>query len=187
MMTGTLSHAAESMRGTLHGEDLNFCGVSTDTRSLRPGELFVALQGPNFDGTKFVRQAEECNAAGAVVPQPIETDLPTIVVDDTLAALGDLAASWRKRMPATVVGITGSNGKTTLKELLASCLSISDPTLATHGNLNNEIGMPLMLSGIYERLQPEGSLSLSISRGGRWILPTSRGSRSENETTPLAL
>ncbi len=145
MMTGTLSHAAESMHGTLRGEDLHFRGVSTDTRSLKPGELFVALQGPNFDGTKFVRQAEERKAAGAVVPQVIETSLPTIVVDDTLTALGALAASWRRQMPATVVGITGSNGKTTLKELLASCLSISDPTLATHGNLNNEIGMPLML------------------------------------------
>jgi UDP-N-acetylmuramoyl-tripeptide--D-alanyl-D-alanine ligase len=145
MMTGTLSHAAESMHGTLHGENLSFRGVSTDTRSLKPGELFVALQGPNFDGTKFVRQAEECNAAGAVVPQPVKTGLPTIVVDDTLTALGELAASWRQQMPATVVGITGSNGKTTLKELIASCLSISDPTLATLGNLNNEIGLPLML------------------------------------------
>lgn len=145
MMIGTLAKAAESMHGTLHGEDVNFRGVSTDTRSLKSGELFVALQGPNFDGAKFVRRAKECNAAGAVVQQPIETDLPTIVVDDTLAALGKLAASWRQQMPATVVGITGSNGKTTLKELLASCLSISDPTLATHGNLNNEIGVPLML------------------------------------------
>lgn len=145
MMAGTLSHAAESMRGTLHGKDLNFCGVSTDTRSLKPGELFVALHGPNFDGSKFLRQAIERSAAGAVVSRPVETDLPTIVVDDTLAALGVLAAQWRDRMQATVVGITGSNGKTTLKELLASCLSISDPTLATHGNLNNEIGLPLML------------------------------------------
>ena len=145
MMAGTLSKAAESMRGTLHGEDLSFRGVSTDTRSLKPGELFVALQGPNFDGAKFVAQAEACNAAAAVVPNPVETSLPTIVVDDTLAALGKLAASWRQQMPATVIGITGSNGKTTLKELLASCLSVSDPTLATHGNLNNEIGLPLML------------------------------------------
>jgi UDP-N-acetylmuramoyl-tripeptide--D-alanyl-D-alanine ligase len=145
MMAGTLSQAAKSMQGTLHGENVHFRGVSTDTRSLKPGELFVALQGPNFDGTKFVRQAEARKAAAAVVPQVVETDLPTIVVDDTLAALGTLAASWRQQMPATVIGITGSNGKTTLKELLASCLSISEPTLATHGNLNNEIGMPLML------------------------------------------
>jgi UDP-N-acetylmuramoyl-tripeptide--D-alanyl-D-alanine ligase len=145
MMAGTLSHAAKSMRGTLYGEDLDFRGVSTDTRSIKPGELFVALQGPNFDGAKFVRQAAERNAAGAVVPRPVDTELPTIVVDDTLVALGKLAAHWRRQMRATVVGITGSNGKTTLKELLASCLSLSDQTLATHENLNNEIGLPLML------------------------------------------
>lgn len=151
MMAGTLSHAAESMHGTLHGENSNFRGVSTDTRSLKPGELFVALQGPNFDGAEFVRQAAARNAAGAVVPQPVDTDLPTIVVDDTLVALGELAAHWRQQMQATVIGVTGSNGKTTLKELLASCLSISDPTLATYGNLNNEIGLPLMLLRMGEK------------------------------------
>lgn len=145
MMSGTLSYAAESMRGTLYGSDLNFRGVSTDTRSLQSGELFIALQGPNFDGTNFLREAAKRRAAAAVVPRHIETKLPTIVVDDTLAALGELAARWRQQMPATVVGITGSNGKTTLKELIASCLSLSDKTLATHGNLNNEIGLPLML------------------------------------------
>lgn len=145
MIAGTLKEAAKSMHGSLHGKSKQFLGVSTDTRSLKPGELFVALQGPNFDGAKFIRQAEKCNAAGAVVPAAIETSLPIIVVDDTLAALGKLAASWRNQMPATVIGVTGSNGKTTLKELLASCLSLSASTLATYGNLNNEIGVPLML------------------------------------------
>ena len=145
-MTGNLKSAAETMQGTLHGDDATFCGVSTDTRSIRPGELFVALSGPNFDGAAFVDKAAAANAAGAVVGRSVESDLPVIVVDDTLKALGDLAASWRAQMPATVIGITGSNGKTTLKELLASCLSISAETLATHGNLNNEIGMPLMLT-----------------------------------------
>jgi UDP-N-acetylmuramoyl-tripeptide--D-alanyl-D-alanine ligase len=145
MMTGTLSYAAKSMGGSLHGADRTFRGVSTDSRTLNADELFVALQGPNFDGTKFVRAAAQRKAAAAVVPRPVETDLPTIIVDDTLAALGRLAAHWRRELPATVIGITGSNGKTTLKELLASCLSTCDPTLATHGNLNNEIGVPLML------------------------------------------
>jgi UDP-N-acetylmuramoyl-tripeptide--D-alanyl-D-alanine ligase len=133
------------MNGTLRGADASFRGVSTDTRTIRPGELFVALQGPNFDGTKFLREAAMRNAAAAVVPRPVDSDLPTIVVDDTLAALGRLGAHWRQQMQATVIGITGSNGKTTLKELIASCLSMSDPTLATYGNLNNEIGVPLML------------------------------------------
>jgi UDP-N-acetylmuramoyl-tripeptide--D-alanyl-D-alanine ligase len=145
MIVTTLAKAARSMDGELQGADVTFRGVSTDTRSLNPGELFIALQGPNFDGTAFIDQAIRNNAAGAVVARPVDAGLPTIVVGDTLKALGALAASWREKMPATVVGITGSNGKTTLKELVASCLSMSARTLATHGNLNNEIGMPLML------------------------------------------
>jgi UDP-N-acetylmuramoyl-tripeptide--D-alanyl-D-alanine ligase len=146
MMAGSLSTAADFMHGDLHGEDVKFCGVSTDTRSLRPGELFVALHGPNFDGAAFIDQAAAGKAAGAVVSRPVESALPVIVVDDTLKALGELAAGWRAQMQATVIGITGSNGKTTVKELLASCLSIAAETLATQGNLNNEIGMPLMLT-----------------------------------------
>lgn len=133
------------MRGTLRGTDCKFRGVSTDTRSLKPGELFVALQGPNFDGTKFIASAAASKAAGAVVSREVAADLPTIVVDDTRAALGQLAAHWRRQVDATVIGITGSNGKTTLKELLAGCLSQSAETIATYGNLNNEIGVPLML------------------------------------------
>jgi UDP-N-acetylmuramoyl-tripeptide--D-alanyl-D-alanine ligase len=145
MMSSTLSRAAADMHGTLRGDNNTFRGVSTDTRSLKPGELFVALQGPNFDGAAFLDQAAQRKAAGAVVGRTVDTDLPLIIVDDTLRALGQLAAGWRQEMPATVIGITGSNGKTTLKELLASCLSLSGSTLATHGNLNNEIGVPLML------------------------------------------
>ena len=112
---------------------------------MRPGELFVALRGPNFDGTAFVEQAADSQAAGAVVCREMNVNLSTIVVDDTIKALGELGKNWRKQLSATVVGVTGSNGKTTLKELLASCLSISADTFATHGNLNNEIGVPLML------------------------------------------
>ncbi len=149
MMSGTLRQAAETIRGQLHGADAAFTGVSTDTRSLQAGQLFIALQGPNFDGTRFLEEAMERNAAGAIIPRAVEeAGIPTIVVDDTLRALGQLAANWRKKMPATVVGITGSNGKTTLKELLAACLSLGDKTLSTYGNLNNEIGVPLMLSRI---------------------------------------
>jgi UDP-N-acetylmuramoyl-tripeptide--D-alanyl-D-alanine ligase len=145
MMVSSLSHAAGLMHGALHGEDVTFRGVSTDTRNLKPGELFVALQGPNFDGSAFVDQALRKHAAGAVVQSDVDTELPIIVVRDSLKALGMLAEGWRQQMPATVIGVTGSNGKTTLKALLASCLSLSGETLATHGNLNNEIGVPLML------------------------------------------
>jgi UDP-N-acetylmuramoyl-tripeptide--D-alanyl-D-alanine ligase len=147
----TLAKAAIFMDGELRGPDVTFRGVSTDTRSIGPGELFVALQGPNFDGTAFIDQAASNQAAGAVVPRPVDTELPTIVVDNTIEALGALAAAWRNQMPATVVGVTGSNGKTTLKELVASCLSMQARTLATHGNLNNQIGLPLMLL----RMSPE--------------------------------
>jgi UDP-N-acetylmuramoyl-tripeptide--D-alanyl-D-alanine ligase len=151
MIASTLSNAADIIGGTLNGSDAAFRGVSTDTRSLESGNLFVALQGPNFDGTAFLEEALSKGAVGAVVPRAVESGLPTIVVEDTLKALGQLAADWRNRMPATVVGITGSNGKTTLKALLSGCLSMSAETLATKGNLNNEIGVPLMLFRINEK------------------------------------
>lgn len=146
MMESTLARAAAVMRGVLRGADGAFRGVSTDTRSLRAGELFFALHGPNFDGVDFLPAAAERQAAGAVVPRPVETPLAHITVRDTRLALGDLAASWRRQMSAKVVGVTGSNGKTTLKEMVASCLRLSAETLATDGNLNNDIGLPLMLA-----------------------------------------
>jgi UDP-N-acetylmuramoyl-tripeptide--D-alanyl-D-alanine ligase len=146
MMESTLAQAATSMHGELQGTDLKFRGVSTDTRTLQQGELFFALQGPNFDGAAFVEAAAKADASGVVVPVPVDADIPVIVVDDTLQALGLLAADWRQQMTATVIGITGSNGKTTLKEMLASCLALSAETLPTQGNLNNEIGVPLMLA-----------------------------------------
>lgn len=144
----TLSAAAESMHGQLIGTDRIFEGVSTDTRTLRNGELFIALQGPNFDGSNYVERAFELGAAAAVVGEQVDSSLAQIRVDDTRTALGSLGAAWRKDQSAVVVGITGSNGKTTLKELTAACLSQSAATLATEGNLNNDIGMPLMLTRI---------------------------------------
>jgi UDP-N-acetylmuramoyl-tripeptide--D-alanyl-D-alanine ligase len=145
MIEGNLASAAHIMNGTLIGSDRTFSGVSTDTRSLADGELFFALQGPNFDGSEFASAAAEKNAAAAVLPAAVEVDLPIITVDDTRQALGRLAAAWRQRMPAKVIGITGSNGKTTVKEMIATSLSLSAETLATRGNLNNDIGLPLML------------------------------------------
>jgi UDP-N-acetylmuramoyl-tripeptide--D-alanyl-D-alanine ligase len=151
MMQSTLAKAADSMQGVLHGENARFCGVSTDTRTIASGELFVALNGPNFDGSDFLKIAEERQAVAAVIAKPVATTLPRITVADTRVALGRLASSWRREMSASVVGITGSNGKTTLKELIASCLSQSARTLATPGNLNNDIGLPLVLL----KLSPE--------------------------------
>lgn len=144
-MNGLMSAAAMAMQGNLHGADRPFAGVSTDTRTLQGGELFFALSGPNFDGGEFVGQANARGAAGAVVTAIAAGDIAQITVNDTRAALGQLGAAWRSEQSATVVGVTGSNGKTTLKELIAACLSRVAPTIATHGNLNNDIGMPLML------------------------------------------
>lgn len=150
-MEGTLSQAAEILRGTLHGRDNPFRGVSSDTRTLNAGELFFALRGPNYDGEEFIGRAAAGRAAGAVACDAIDGQLPVIKVTDTRRALGTLAAEWRRKMPVTLIGLTGSNGKTTLKELIAACLSLAGPTLSTRGNLNNDVGVPLTLSEIESR------------------------------------
>ena len=147
-MNGSLTLAAEAMQGNLHGSDRTFDGVSTDSRTIREGELFVALSGPNFDGNKFVGQARGKGAAAAVVDAPTDEDIAQIEVEDTRAALGQLTGNWLNQHSPTVIGITGSNGKTTLKEMIAACLSKVAPTLATQGNLNNDIGMPLMMARV---------------------------------------
>ena len=147
-MNATLSFAAEAMQGTLCGDDRAFDGVSTDSRTIREGELFVALSGPNFDGSKFVSQVHDKGAAGAVVAALVKEGVAQITVEDTRLALGQLGAALLEQSSATVVGITGSNGKTTVKEMLAACLSSVAPTLATQGNLNNDIGMPLMMARV---------------------------------------
>lgn len=144
-MNTTLSQATQWMQGTLHGADATFRGVSSDTRTLEAGNLFFALRGPNYDGEKFIARAAASGACGAVACDSVEGPLPVIQVADTRRALGAMAAGWRQAMPATVVGLTGSNGKTTLKELVAACLSKAGKTLATRGNLNNDIGLPLTL------------------------------------------
>ena len=147
----TLVTAAEFMHGKLHGADHAFNGVSTDTRTLQQGELFIALQGPNCDGCDYVGQARDKGAVAAVVPRLVDEEIPQIAVADSKRALGELGAAWRQQLSPIVIGVTGSNGKTTLKEMTAACLATTAPTLATHGNLNNDIGMPLMLTRIEEQ------------------------------------
>lgn len=149
-MINSLVAAADRMNGVLQGDDRQFHGVSTDTRSIREGELFFALQGPNFDGRDYVATAHKNGAAGAVVSGKVSNEISQIVVDDARLALGRFGAAWRNSKNVCVVGITGSNGKTTLKELVAACLAGEAPTLATAGNLNNDIGMPLMLTRIQD-------------------------------------
>ncbi len=120
-------------------------GLSTDTRTLRPGALFVALQGPNFDAHTLLGEARRKGAVAALVARPVDDPLPRIEVADTRAALGRLGAAWRDRFEGPLVAITGSNGKTTVKEMVAAILAGRGEVVATRGNLNNEIGVPLTL------------------------------------------
>lgn len=148
-----LLSAAQAMRGTVVGDNGAFLGVSTDSRKVAAGELFIALRGENFDGHSFIAAARERGAVAAVVDaagaESVRgSGLPLIVVADTRLALGDLAACWRARFDLPVIGVTGSNGKTTNKEMIASILKASfgdDAVLSTQGNLNNDIGLPLTL------------------------------------------
>ncbi len=119
--------------------------VTIDSRQVRPGALFVALPGEHYDGHDFVTAAAERGAVAAVVIHRVDCDLPQFVVEDTHAALSRLAAAWRRHCATPMVAITGSNGKTTVKEMLVSILSQSASVAATEGNLNNEIGVPLSL------------------------------------------
>jgi len=121
-------------------------GVGTDTRADLSGRLFVALKGPNFDAHAFLEQAAAQGAVAALVErEQAELALPQVLVADTRVALGRLARGWREAVDPTVIAITGSSGKTTVKELLAAMLGQVGPTAATRGNLNNEIGVPLTL------------------------------------------
>jgi UDP-N-acetylmuramoyl-tripeptide--D-alanyl-D-alanine ligase len=153
-----LADAARAMSGAVDGDDVAFLGVSTDSRSVAPGELFVALRGERFDGHDFVAVARErgaaaavADAAGAAKLRAASLDLPLVVVADTRAALGEFAACWRARFSLPLIGVTGSNGKTTSKEMIAGILRAAfgaDAVLATTGNLNNDIGLPLTLLGL---------------------------------------
>ena len=149
-MIGRLSEAAAIMAGRLAGADGGFVGASIDSRTIKQGELFFALHGERFDGHAFIAAAAGRGAAGAVVEKTGSSPIPQIFVKESAAALGKLARAWRGRATATVIGVGGSNGKTTSKELLASILAGAGATLATRGNLNNHLGVPLTLL----RLEP---------------------------------
>jgi UDP-N-acetylmuramoyl-tripeptide--D-alanyl-D-alanine ligase len=159
-----LSQAAQALHASSSGRDVEFTGVSTDSRAIRSGELFVAIKGDRFDGHAFVEQAASRGAVAALVNKTESSvekraaalALPLIAVDDTLAALGSLAQHWRSRFAMPLVALTGSNGKTTVKEMLAAILreaalrerripNSASLVLATRGNLNNHVGMPLTL------------------------------------------
>jgi len=149
----SLAETAAATQGRLRGADARFAGVSTDSRAIRPGELFVAIRGERFDGHAFLGMAKGRGAAAALVDAGFSGDapLPMVVVDDTRRALGRLGRHWRGRFAPVVIGIAGANGKTTTKEMLASILRAhagEAAVLATRGNLNTELGVPLTLLGL---------------------------------------
>ena len=201
-MNMTLSEIAACVQGVLVGDDVTVSSVSIDTRTIKSGQLYVAIKGPNFDGNEFVSEAEQAGAIAAIVHPGITSTVPHIVVDDTHLALAELAGAWRKKASVSVghigsipiatlltsmdggnavdcreqsrppslavghigsipiatlppslavVGITGSNGKTTVKEMVAAILSVNGNTLFTQGNLNNDIGVPLTLLRLNEQ------------------------------------
>ncbi len=143
----TLGELAQITQGTGDGASspILFHGVSTDTRQLSPGALFIAIPGERYDGHDYLATARAAGAVGALVSRPVADPLPQVVVPHTRRALGQLATAWRQRFTGPVVAITGSNGKTTVKEMVRAILSQQGPTLATLGNLNNDIGLPLTL------------------------------------------
>jgi UDP-N-acetylmuramoyl-tripeptide--D-alanyl-D-alanine ligase len=146
----SLGQAASVLGASVRGADARFSGVSTDTRTLRPADLFVALRGERFDGHSFLQSAAAARAAAARVDRDYagEPPLPVAVVADTRLALGALARHWRARFQPALIAVAGSNGKTTVKEMLAAILRShagEDAVLATSGNLNNDIGVPLTL------------------------------------------
>ncbi|WPL16050.1 UDP-N-acetylmuramoyl-tripeptide--D-alanyl-D-alanine ligase [Thiorhodovibrio winogradskyi] len=141
----TLGQAVASAGGRLEGADVAFDGVTTDSRQDCEGKLFVALSGERFDGHDYVAKALERGAVAAMVSRPVAAALPQWMVDDPLLGLGRLGAAWRAGFTGRVIAITGSNGKTTCKEMTAAICRQVGSTRATAGNLNNAIGMPLTL------------------------------------------
>jgi UDP-N-acetylmuramoyl-tripeptide--D-alanyl-D-alanine ligase len=140
-------------------ENAFFRGISTDSRAVAEGELFVALKGSRFDGHHYALEALGKKAGGVLIEEEKIGDIrwngyrsrAVIAVKDTLSALGDMARDWRRKYGTPVVALTGSNGKTTTKEMIAACLETAFPILKTKGNLNNLIGVPLTLLGLTEK------------------------------------
>jgi UDP-N-acetylmuramoyl-tripeptide--D-alanyl-D-alanine ligase len=160
-VTLSIEEILRATGGTLLQGDPNvyFKGISTDSRTVREGELFFALKGVRFDGHRFAQEALEKKAAGVVIEEERKGDVRwngyrskvVILVKDTLRALGDLARERRRRFGTPLVALTGSNGKTTTKEMIAACLETLFPVLKTEGNFNNLIGLPLTLLRLTER------------------------------------
>lgn len=144
-----LSEAANALNATLKGADVRFDSVGSDSRNIEAGQLFVAIKGERFDGNAFAAEAIQQGAAAAMVSDASVSAAPSILVNDTRLGLGQLAKYWRGKFSTPLVAVTGSNGKTTTKEMLTAILTLAaggnDKVHATYGNLNNDIGLPLTL------------------------------------------
>ena len=163
MRSFSLAEIEASLHGHLQGASVEFGGVGTDSRQVRAGDLFVALSGANFDGHDYLDDVAQKGAVAALVSRDVESTLPLLRVADTQRALGLLGAYNRALFANPVVAITGSSGKTTVKNMLASVLGQRGNTLATQGNYNNEIGVPLTLL----RLAPEHDFAVVEMGAGR--------------------
>ncbi len=175
MMRLSLSEIAALTGGQLVGRDVEIQGMSHDSRACQSGNLFVALPGENSDGHRFIPAAQKSGAKAALVSEAVETDFPHVRVANVLRAMGEIGSAWRSRLDITVIGVTGSNGKTTVKEMLAAILSTVAPTLVTGGNYNNEIGLPLTLARL-DRRHRFAVLEMGASRPGdiRYLADLSR-------------
>ncbi len=147
MITTTLAWISEKVNGKIASGDpsIEISAVSTDTRTIEKGALYLALKGPNFNGHEFVNQAEQAGASAVIASEAVTTSLPVILVEDTKQALGMLGAAVKAEVSPKTIAITGSSGKTTVKEMCASILARRGNVLATNGNFNNDIGVPLTL------------------------------------------
>jgi len=144
-----LDEVATILSSEMFGENIIIKGISTDTRTIKGGELFLALKGPNFDGHDYTQQALDKGAVACLVQTDIGAE-HYVVTKDTHKALGLLANAWREKFKNPVIAITGSNGKTTVKEMISSIVSQNQSVMATYGNLNNDIGVPLTLFRLNE-------------------------------------
>ena len=149
----TLKRLAQRLNSRIHGgavtvdEPMPFSGVSIDSRTIKPGELFVAIEGPQFDGHNFVKHAQQQGAVAAVVARRLDAvTLPCLLVNDTNDALSKIGQLYRETVTIPTVGLTGSCGKTTTKQLLASIFSQVGTVVASVGSLNNQYGVPLTLA-----------------------------------------
>ena len=153
-MKATLSQLVRWVVDGRMTSDAAFAGVSTDSRQVRPGNLFIALNGENFDAHRFLADVADKGASAVLVERlPENYPLPALVVANTRLAMGEIAMNWRRQFRIPVVGVTGSNGKTTVKEMIASIFRAAygdDAYLATSGNFNNDIGVPLTIFRLEE-------------------------------------